>query len=546
VRGASSRGAAISSRWIAGLLAGALVLSALLAWEAEDAARSHRRAAEGVLRDYAGLAAHEFLRRARNQTEYYAFYPVIYLLSAHERVSPGSSLPDPEDLARIARSANRDRLPARSFYRVDLASRHVVASPGAPAELALWARENLPGLLAERASRGGEIAAVSFTISGAPRTIVYGVSPDAARLALAFEVDPRDLTPWFQKALAVGPLIPASSTRGVNRNALVSLDLKDAWGREIFRSGGVFDPAFGISEKITDPAAGVFRGMTLRASIARSLAPQLVIGGLPRSRLPLLLAALALASGLLAAAILLFRRERALSDLRSDFVSSVSHELRTPLAQIRLFAETLLLDRIRSPEERRRSLEIIDQEARRLSQLVENTLQFSRAERGAVALDLETQDVARLVRQTIETFVPLAGARQARLTADVPETLTATVDEGAFRQVLLNLLDNAVKYGPPGQEILIMLKREREELRLTVEDAGPGIPGRDRERVWQKFVRLDRDREMHAAGAGIGLSVVRDLVLLHRGRAWVEEGARGGCRFVVSLPANPEGAGEGE
>jgi len=224
----------------------------------------------------------------------------------------------------------------------------------------------------------------------------------------------------------------------------------------------------------------------------------------------------------------------------------VSHELRTPLAQIRLFAETLLLDRIRSPEERRRSLEIIDQEARRLSQLVENTLQFSRAERGAIALDLETQDAARLVRQTIETFVPLAGARQARLTADVPETLTATVDEGAFRQVLLNLLDNAVKYGPPGQEILITLKPEREELRLTVEDAGPGIPGRDRERVWQKFVRLDRDRETHAAGAGIGLSVVRDLVLLHRGRAWVEEGARGGCRFVVSFPANLEGAGEGE
>lgn len=536
MRRAASGNAAITSRGIAALLAGALVLSALLAWEAEDAARSHRTAAEGVLRDYAGLAAHEFLRRARNQTEYYAFYPVVYMLSAHERVSPGSSLPDPEDLARIARSANRDRLPARSFYRVDLASRLVVASPGAPPDLVRWARENLPGLLAERASHGGEIAAVSFTVSGAPRTIVYGVSPDAARLALAFEVDPRDLTPWLRKAMAVGPLIPASSTRGIDRNALVSLDLKDAWGREIFRSGGVFDPAFGVSEKITDPAAGVFRGMTLSSSVDRSLAPQLVIGGLPRSRLPLLLAALALASGLLAAAVLLFRRERALSDLRSDFVSSVSHELRTPLAQIRLFAETLLLDRIRSPEERRRSLEIIDQEARRLTQLVENTLQFSRAERGDAALDREAQDVARLVRQTVEGFEPLARARQARLTTDLPETLTAAVDEGAFRQILLNLLDNAVKYGPGGQEILVALKSESGELRLTVEDEGPGIPDRDRERVWRKFVRLDRDRETHAAGAGIGLSVVADLVRLHGGQARVEESARGGSRFVVAVP----------
>ena len=536
MRSAASRGAAISSRGIAALLAGALVLSALLAWEAQDAARSHRVAAEGVLRDYAGLAAHEFLRRARNQTEYYAFYPVIYMLSAHERASPGSPLPDPENLARIETSANRDRLPARSLYRVDLASGKVVASAGAPADLVLWARENLPARLAERASRGGEITAVSFTLSGAPRTIVYGVSPDPARLALAFEVDPRDLTPWLQKALDVGPLIPASSTRGVDRNALVALDLTDAWGRAIFRSGGAFEPAFGISEKITDPAAGVFRGMTLRSSVARSLAPQLVIGGLPRSRLPLLLAALALASGLLAAAILLFRRERALSNLRSDFVSSVSHELRTPLAQIRLFAETLLLDRIRTPEERRRSLEIIDQEARRLTQLVENTLQFSRAERGAAALDREPQDVAGLVRLTIESFAPLAGARPARLTADVPEALTATVDEGAFRQILLNLLDNAVKYGPAGQEVRITLKSESGQVRLAVEDEGPGIPDRDRERVWQRFVRLDRDRDTPAAGAGIGLSVVRDLVSLHGGRAWIEEGARGGCRFVVSLP----------
>jgi signal transduction histidine kinase len=525
------------------LLAGALLLSALLAWQAEDAALSHRRAAEGVLRDYAGLAGHEFLRRARNQTDYYAFYPVIYMLSAHERVSPGGTLPDPEALARSARAAARDRLPARSFYRVDLASKRVVSSPGAPPDLVLWAGENLPGLLAERASGTGDLAAVSVTVAGTPRTIVYGVSPDAARLALAFEVDPLDLTPWFRKALDVGPLIPSSGVRGGDRNALVSLGLRDAWGREIFHSGGAFDPAFGISEKITDPAAGVFRGMTLRASIARSLAPRLVIGGLPPSRLPLLLAALALASGLLVAAILLFRRERALADLRSDFVSGVSHELRTPLAQIRLFAETLLLDRIRSPQERRRSLEIIDQEARRLTQLVENTLQFSRAERGAIELDLEARDMSGLVRQTLENFAPLADARQVRLTAELPPgELPATIDEGAVRQVLLNLLDNAVKYGPRGQEVLVRLASESDAVRLSVEDEGPGVPAGDRERIWQKFVRLERDRETHEAGAGIGLAVVHELVALHGGRAWVEEGARGGCRFVVTLPLMPGGA----
>ena len=211
--------------------------------------------------------------------------------------------------------------------------------------------------------------------------------------------------------------------------------------------------------------------MMLRASISRSLAPRLVIGGLPRSRLPLLLAALALASGLLAAAILLFRRERALADLRSDFVSSVSHELRTPLAQIRLFAETLLLDRIRSPEERRRSLEIIDCEARRLAQLVENTLQLLARRAGGDRRSTSRTGTSpgwRGRRSRASRRSPTRG--KARVSTDIPETLTARVDEGAVRQILLNLLDNAVKYGPEGQEILVTLKEESGAVRLSVED----------------------------------------------------------------------------
>src|SRR5256885_11553687 len=111
------------------------------------------------------------------------------------------------------------------------------------------------------------------------------------------------------------------------------------------------------------------------------MAPKLVIGGMPRSNVPMLLSLLALTAGLVVAALLQLRREYELSQLRADFVSGVSHELRTPLAQIRMFSETLLLGRVRSDEERERSLGIIDQEARRLTHLVENLLHFSRSER---------------------------------------------------------------------------------------------------------------------------------------------------------------------
>jgi signal transduction histidine kinase len=113
------------------------------------------------------------------------------------------------------------------------------------------------------------------------------------------------------------------------------------------------------------------------------------------------------------------------------------------------------------------------------------------------------------------------------------------VDEDALRQILLNLFDNALKYGPEGQVISLAIAAEGPWVRISVEDHGPGIPARERERIWERFYRMPRDRASAVAGTGIGLAVVRDLVRLHGGRAWAEEGAGGGARFVVELPAAP-------
>jgi signal transduction histidine kinase len=226
-------------------------------------------------------------------------------------------------------------------------------------------------------------------------------------------------------------------------------------------------------------------------------------------------------------------RERALVRLRTEFVASVSHELRTPLTQIRMFAETLLMGRVRSDEERTHALAVIDRESRRLAQLVDNILQFSRGERGHLRLTRERRDVAALLRESVDAFAPLAKARGMKIAVDAPATLVAEIDADAMRQIVLNLLDNAAKYGPDGQTIVVTLEAG---LRLTVEDEGPGIPERDRERVWQRYVRLEREEERAIAGAGIGLAVVRDLVRLHGGTARVEQGSRG-ARFVVEVPA---------
>ena len=123
------------------------------------------------------------------------------------------------------------------------------------------------------------------------------------------------------------------------------------------------------------------------------------------------------------------------------------------------------------------------------------------------------------------------------------EGVTASVDRGAVRQVLLNLMDNAVKYGPAGQTIQVGLAAADGTARITVQDQGPGIPPRERERIFAPFVRLKRDADSAVAGSGIGLAVVAQLAALHGGRALVEEAAGGGGRFVVELPADePAGA----
>jgi signal transduction histidine kinase len=283
---------------------------------------------------------------------------------------------------------------------------------------------------------------------------------------------------------------------------------------------------------------GMLEGFVVEAAVDPAAASALVIGGLPRSRLPFLIGLLALTAGLIFTAVLQLRRERALSQLRSDFVSRVSHELRTPLTQIRMFAETLLFDRVRSEEERQRSLEIIDRESRRLTNLVENVLRFSRGERGEDRVEPQLQDVVPLARQLLVDFEPLVGGR-ARVVATMPERAIASVDEDALRRILLNLLDNALKYGPEGQEIRFAVVNGETWVCFTVEDQGPGIPARERERIWERFYRLPRDRASAVAGTGIGLAVVRDLTRLQGGDARVEESPGGGARFLVELPAGP-------
>jgi signal transduction histidine kinase len=276
----------------------------------------------------------------------------------------------------------------------------------------------------------------------------------------------------------------------------------------------------------------------MRPAFASSIA----IGNWTWNRSQLVLGLITLSAGLVIVSLLQLHRERQLARVKSELVSGVSHELRTPLAQIRMFAEMLRLGWVRSDDERQRSVAIIDQEARRLTHLVENILQVSRSERTTPRVSPEPLELTPLVDEVVESFAPLARTRGATVRTAHTGHAVALADRDALRQVLLNLLDNAVKYGPVGQTITVGTGVARDgRPQVWVDDQGNGSAARDKARIWEPFRRLDRGVEAGISVNGIGLAVVRELVLAQGGAVTVHDAAGGGASFVVTLRASARG-----
>jgi len=258
-----------------------------------------------------------------------------------------------------------------------------------------------------------------------------------------------------------------------------------------------------------------------------------------------ILMTVALLSGIILA-LRAAQRQMRLSQMKTDFVSNVSHELRTPLASIRVFGEFLKMGRVQDSEKIREYGEYIETESRRLTQLVNNILDFSRIESGRKTYDFVETDPASLVHNTVKTFdVQL---KQRGFSVHVKESATPLpavfVDAEAIAQALINLLDNAVKYSGAAHEIEVWLGRERGFVTIAVSDHGIGLSREDQNKVFEKFYRVCTGLVRESRGSGLGLSLVQHIVEAHKGRATMESEPGRGSTFTIHLPVKEKTAEE--
>jgi signal transduction histidine kinase len=314
----------------------------------------------------------------------------------------------------------------------------------------------------------------------------------------------------------LGALLPAELDAGE------AYALRDHRGAERHRvGGGDFPPVVEVPLATALlpgwSVAGYYAGLAQASSGETGF----LLGGL----LVALLVATILAAGLVL--VREARRSEAEAALKTSFVANVSHELKTPLTTIRLYSELLAQGRVKEEAKRADYLATIGRETERLGRLVGNVLDFSRLEQGKKKYARVDCDLAAMLRRLAEAGLHLG--------IETPERLGVATDPDAVEQIVLNLLDNVCKYASEGGEVWLTLESAASGARLTVADRGPGVPAEQRERIFEKFHRMDDRLTAEKPGAGLGLSIARQLARGLGGDLVCRAREGGGAEFVLTL-----------
>lgn len=322
------------------------------------------------------------------------------------------------------------------------------------------------------------------------------------------------------------------STRGL------SIHLEDPLGRRTMLGR---DPGYGRTA-YADPLGGPFEGFTVHVAATSNSA--VVWAG----RFVTLLVLFIVLMGLVVVGATFFGlrytvRQLELAQIKSSFVSNVSHELKTPIALIRLAVETLEMRRLSAPEDTEKFLRSISRETMRLNQLVDNILDFARLEAGKKVFQFATVNVLDLVREAADSFRPRLEHLGFQLDVNLPEELPAVRGDGpALTQCVLNLLDNAMKYSKTRREVVVSAALREDaagrepSVTISVSDRGIGISPRDQKSIFEKFVRIETGLVHDVKGAGLGLSLVDQIMRAHGGRIELKSALGEGSTFTLVLP----------
>ncbi|HEX5052023.1 MAG TPA: HAMP domain-containing sensor histidine kinase [Planctomycetota bacterium] len=295
-----------------------------------------------------------------------------------------------------------------------------------------------------------------------------------------------------------------------------------------------------VPENFVPPSRETYGGLTLRAYPANGERLIAQAEAAARNRTLLMLALFVTALG---GALWSWRsvsREAELADLKIDLVSRVSHELKTPLALIRMYGETLGLGRARDPEQASHFGGIITRESERLTALIQRILDFSQQQAGTLQYSPDVVDLGRLLRAVCDAYTPHLEARGAILVETLPDNIFVRCDANACESAIVNLLENAAKYGVDGdddREIELDLRAETGMATIEVRDRGRGIPRGELDRVFDGFYRASNSGEVR--GAGLGLSLVRHFARAHGGEVLARPREDGGSVFRLTLPLAP-------
>ena len=230
-------------------------------------------------------------------------------------------------------------------------------------------------------------------------------------------------------------------------------------------------------------------------------------------------------------------RLKQLENTRQEFVANVSHELRTPLSLIKGFVETLRDGAKDDPELATRFLRTIEKHTDRLTYLIEDLLTVSQLESGQIVMNLHELELREEASHVVDDLQSRAADKNVTLHNNLPAELLARADADRLQQVLFNLVENAIKYGAAGGNVTVGgMPNNNGKVEVWVRDDGPGIPLEAKERIFERFYRVDRARSRESGGTGLGLSIVKHIVQAHGGEVWVKSESGSGATFFFTLP----------